>query len=85
MPDDLPDALAGDDRSLPLRERVRRAGGWYQYLNTRLIRVAGPAAVGPYDTEPEPTRTGRPCPICQHPMSEHTVDRTGPKPLLHCP
>jgi hypothetical protein len=69
----------------PLRERVREAGGWYQYLNTRLIRVAGPASVGPYETTPEPVRTGRPCPLCGHPMAEHSVDRSGPKPLLHCP
>ncbi len=69
----------------PLRERVAEAGGWYQYLNTRLIRVAGPASVGPYDTEPEPSRTERACPLCGHPMSEHTFDRSGPKPLMHCP
>ena len=32
----------------PLRERVRDAGGWYAWFNTKLIRMAGPAAVGPY-------------------------------------
>ena len=69
----------------PLRERVREAGGWYQFLNARLIRVAGPASVGPYDTVPEPERAERPCPLCGHPMSEHTFDRSGPKPLMFCP
>jgi len=69
----------------PLRERVREAGGWYTYLNTRLIRFAGPASVGPYDVEPEPTRTERACPLCGAPMSAHTFDRSGPKPLMHCP
>lgn len=69
----------------PLRERVRAAGGWYAYLNTRLIRVAGPASVGPYDTEPEPVRAERACPLCGHAMSAHTFDRSGPKPLMHCP
>lgn len=68
-----------------LRERVRAAGGWYSYLNTRLIRFAGPASVGPYETAPEPTRTDRACPLCGHPMSEHEFDRSGPKPLMHCP
>lgn len=72
-------------RRPPLRTRVQEAGGWYAYLNARLIRAAGPASVGPYDTEPEPVRTGRACPLCGHPMSEHEVDRSGPKPLLHCP
>ncbi|MDZ8276169.1 hypothetical protein R2Q81_09460 [Microbacterium aquimaris] len=68
-----------------LRARVRAAGGWYAYLNARLIRVAGPASVGPYDTTPEPSRHERPCPLCRQAMSSHTVDRSGPKPLLHCP
>ena len=69
----------------PRRERVRAAGGWYAYLNSNLIRVAGPASVGPYDTDPEPVRTERACPLCGHAMSEHTFDRSGPKPLMHCP
>lgn len=68
-----------------LRERARDAGGWYAWLNSRLIKLAGPAAVGPYDTEPEPTRIDRPCPLCGAPMSAHEFDRTGPKPLMHCP
>ena len=42
-----------------MRERAREAGGWYSYLNSRLIRFAGPASVGPYETEPEPVRTDR--------------------------
>jgi len=69
----------------PLRQRVRDAGGWYAYLNSRLIRLAGPASVGPYDAEPEPVRTARACPLCGHPMTAHTFDRSGPKPLMHCP
>ena len=67
------------------RERVRAAGGWYAYLNARLIRFAGPASVGPYETTPEPVRTERACPLCGAPMSGHQVDRSGPKPLLRCP
>lgn len=74
-----------DDDRPSLRERVRASGGWYTYLNTRLIRLAGPASVGPYDTEPEPVRTDRACPLCGHPMTAHTFDRSGPKPLLRCP
>ncbi|MBN9152534.1 MAG: hypothetical protein J0I70_06050 [Microbacterium sp.] len=69
----------------PLRERVREAGGWYMWLNQKLVKMAGPAAVGPYETTPEPSRTERPCPLCGAPMSQHTFDRTGPKPLMHCP
>jgi len=74
-----------NDPRLPLRARVREAGGWYTYLNRKLIRFAGPAAVGPYETTPEPSRAERPCPLCGTPMSQHTFDRTGPKPLMFCP
>ncbi|KIC57558.1 type IV secretion protein Rhs [Microbacterium hominis] len=74
-----------DDERPPLRQRVRDAGGWYTYLNTRLIRLAGPASVGPYESEPEPARAERACPLCGHAMSQHTFDRSGPKPLMHCP
>ncbi|AZS36613.1 hypothetical protein CVS47_01220 [Microbacterium lemovicicum] len=76
----------GSDVPRPrLRERVRAAGGWYLWLNTKLVRAAGPASVGPYETTPEPVRTERPCPLCGAPMSAHTFDRSGPKPLMHCP
>lgn len=68
-----------------LRRRVKEAGGLYAFVNGWLVRVAGPASVGPYDTEPEPTRTERPCPLCRRPMSEHSFDRSGPKPLMSCP
>lgn len=72
----------------PLRERVREAGGWYAWINAKLIRLAGPASVGPYETTPPPTaaeRAERACPLCGAPMTQHTFDRSGPKPLMHCP
>ena len=75
----------GESPRVPLRERVREAGGWYAWINKNLIRAAGPASVGPYATTPEPVRTERPCPLCRQPMSMHTFDRSGPKPLRHCP
>ncbi len=80
------DAAPRDHR--PLRERVREAGGWYAYLNAKLIRLAGPAAVGPYETTPPPSaaeRAEHACPLCGAPISRHTFDRSGPKPLMHCP
>lgn len=71
-----------------LRERIREAGGLYRWFNTNLIKLAGPAAVGPYEATPPPTaaqRAERACPLCGHAMTEHVIDRTGPKPLMHCP
>lgn len=73
---------------LPLRARVREAGGWYAYINSRLISLAGPASVGPYEATPPPSaaeRAERACPLCGHAMNEHEIDRSGPKPLMHCP
>lgn len=72
----------------PLRDRVRAAGGWYAFLNTKLIRLAGPAAVGPYEHTPPPSaaeRAERGCPLCGAPITKHSFDRSGPKPLMHCP
>jgi hypothetical protein len=77
-----------DRRGRSLRQRVREAGGWYAYLNATLIKAAGPAAVGPYETTPPPSaeeRAERGCPLCGRPMADHTFDRTGIKPLLRCP
>ncbi|UWF76738.1 MULTISPECIES: hypothetical protein [Microbacterium] len=71
-----------------LRTRVREAGGWYAWFNSRLIRYAGPASVGPYEKTPPPTpeeRAERGCPLCGAPMNRHEIDRSGPKPLMHCP
>ena len=73
---------------VPLRKRVDAAGGWYAWINAKLIRAAGPAAVGPYETTPPLTvaeRAERACPLCGAPMTDHTFDRSGPKPLMHCP
>lgn len=72
----------------PLRERIRAAGGWYSFWNSRLIRFAGPASVGPYEKTPPPSaaeRAERGCPLCGKPVNAHTFDRSGPKPLMHCP
>jgi len=77
-----------DGKVPPLSERVREAGGWYAWINAKLIRIAGPASVGPYETTPPPSaqeRAERACPLCGQPMTAHTFDRSGPKPLMHCP
>lgn len=73
---------------VPLRERIRQAGGWYAWFNAKLISLAGPAAVGPYESAPPPSvaeRAERACPLCGAAMSAHVFDRSGPKPLMRCP
>nr|WP_314842615.1 hypothetical protein [uncultured Microbacterium sp.] len=71
-----------------LRSRISEAGGLYSWINTNLIRLAGPASVGPYEKTPPPSaaeRAERGCPLCGAAMSAHEIDRSGPKPLIHCP
>jgi hypothetical protein len=61
----------------PLRERIREAGGLYLYINTRLIKYAGPASRGPYGPRVEP-----PCGHCGQPKEAHVVMPDGG---LRCP
>ena len=80
--------MADDTPRPPLRTRIREAGGLYAWLNTQLIRLAGPASVGPYEPTLPPSaeeRAERACPLCGSPMNQHRIDRSGPKPLMHCP
>lgn len=77
-----------DSPRASLRDRIREAGGLYTWINRTLIRWAGPASVGPYEATPPPSaaeRAQRACPLCGHAMNEHEIDRSGPKPLMHCP
>lgn len=80
--------MSKDHDRPPLRVRIREAGGLYAWFNSRLIRIAGPASVGPYERTPPPSaaeRAERACPLCGRPMNLHEIDRSGPKPLMHCP
>lgn len=80
--------MSKDPNRPSLRERIRDAGGLYAWFNTNLIKLAGPASVGPYEPTLPPSaqeRAERACPLCGKPMNQHEIDRSGPKPLMHCP
>ncbi|MPS75956.1 MAG: hypothetical protein E2584_04005 [Microbacterium sp.] len=80
--------MSNDSTRPPLRTRIREAGGLYTWVNTNLVRLAGPASVGPYEKTPPPSaaeRAERACPLCGAPMTQHEIDRSGPKTLVHCP
>ena len=80
--------MAEEPHTVPLRTRIREAGGLYAWFNTNLIRIAGPASVGTYEPTLPPSaeeRAKRGCPLCGEPMNQHEIDRSGPKPLMHCP
>ena len=51
--------MADDTPRPPLHTRIREAGGLYAWLNTQLIRLAGPASVGPYEPTLPPSAEER--------------------------
>ena len=73
---------SGDER--PPRPRIREVG-FTNWLNATLFPYIGPPPVGPYDEAPLPPSTSSACPLCGAPMSQHVVDRSGPRTMLHCP
>jgi hypothetical protein len=63
--------------------RVRHAAEW---LDGKLVPRLGPGDLGPYDVESdESVRSHDACPLCGHPMSEHTIDRSHANAVLNCP
>lgn len=63
--------------------RVRHAAEW---LDGKLVPRLGPGDLGPYDEESEESvRSHDACPLCGHPMSEHTIDRSTANAVLNCP
>ena len=63
-------------------------GGFFNRLNRRLFPYLGPPPLGPYD-QPEPAAaSGRACPLCGAPMSQHEVGRSPDQSTptrLYCP
>jgi hypothetical protein len=66
------------------RTGTRGFAGFIERLNARLLPYIGPPPLGPYDEEPAPTRPAA-CPLCDAPMSQHDIDRSGGRTQLHCP
>ena len=62
-----------------LRTRIRDAGGLYLWLNTTLIRLAGPPHVSPNLPR---NRDADLCTHCGHRRDAHTE---APDGALHCP
>jgi hypothetical protein len=63
----------------PLRTRIREAGGLYQWFNSTLIRLAGPAHVSPNLPR---NRDADPCAHCGARRDRHTTLADG---SLACP
>lgn len=62
-------------------DRLVRFVDW---LNHKLTPVIGPPDLGPYDDVLQKVG-GAACPVCGHPMSEHTIDHSQPNTVLNCP
>ncbi len=54
------------------------------WMNHRLVGSIGPPDLGPYGEEVQRV-AGALCPVCGHPMADHTIDRSTPNTLLNCP
>lgn len=61
-----------------LRDRIREAGGLYLFINSRLIKFAGPAQVGGGPR----VLPVHPCGHCGRPKDEHIERADG---SLRCP
>jgi hypothetical protein len=55
----------------------------FTWVEDRLRPAFDSPAVGRYDAE-EATGLAS-CPVCQRPMTEHTIDHTGRDTILNCP
>jgi hypothetical protein len=54
------------------------------WLNHKLVPVIGPPDLSPYGDVLDKI-SGAACPVCGHPMSEHTIDHSSPNTVLNCP
>ncbi len=53
-------------------------------LNKALFPWLGPPPLGPYDEPVREAQAAR-CPMCGQLMSDHLIDRTGPRTMVDCP
>jgi len=72
------------DRDDTPSARARGLMGIVDRLNRRLFPWLGPPPLGPYDDPPKATAPPA-CPMCDAPMPEHVIDRSGPRTLVRCP
>ena len=70
-----------DDKPAPSGSGFVRLFDW---LDETLSRYIGTAQLGPYGTVVKQVGEAV-CPVCGHPMAEHTIDHTNLNAVLHCP
>lgn len=62
--------------------RIQHIAEW---LDSKLLPSLGPPHLGPYGDEPERVSEKNLCPLCDHPMGEHVIDRSNANAVLICP
>ena len=65
---------------------MKGPAAWFDRLNRALVPYLGPPKLGPYDEPELPAVATRECPMCHHPLSEHSFDRAPGRPTyMECP
>lgn len=72
------------DTGVAERRTEGRFVHFIDWLNHGLMPAIGPPNVGPYN-EVVAKMGEAVCPICDHPMAEHTIDHSTPNAVLNCP
>lgn len=67
------------------REGTGRYGRFFRWVDDKLVPVMGSANVGPYEESDRDVIAADECPVCRHPMGEHTIDHSNSNAVLHCP
>jgi hypothetical protein len=67
--------------------RNRGPGGFTAWINRRLFPILGPPPVGANGSDllPPVAAPERACPVCNQPIAQHVIDRSGERTQLHCP
>jgi hypothetical protein len=62
--------------------RFVRSAAW---IDRKLMPVFGAPPISSADDGDRHAGADSPCPVCGHPMGEHTIDHSTPNAILECP
>lgn len=60
-----------------------RYSRFFEWVDRKLYPVIGAPPLGPYGDVEEVLVAE--CPVCHHPLTEHTIDHSTSNAILHCP
>jgi hypothetical protein len=62
--------------------RLVRSAAW---IDRKLMPVFGPPPISSSNDNADGNGAGPACPVCGHPMGEHTIDHSTRNAILECP